>query len=598
MHHSILFEVAAVLVLGVGAQWLAWRLGLPSILLLLSFGFLAGPITGLVETDALLGDLLQPFVSASVGIILFEGGLSLRLSELGEGRVVRNLVTIGAIITWVISTLAALWILGLSLELAALLGAILVVSGPTVIFPMIRHIRPKGETSSILKWEGILIDPIGATFAVLVFETVFVAQEIREATSTAVIGLVETLTVGGVAGIMGAVILIIVLRRYWVPEFLETPVTLMLVIAVFDFSDELRSESGLFAATMMGIIMANQPSLGLKKIIEFKETLGVLLISSLFILLAARIKTSDIEYLGIESIAFVAVLIFIARPLAIFVSTYRSRLTWQERVFLSWMAPRGIVAAAVSSIFALELAAEGYAEAERLVPMTFMVIVGTVVIYGLTAGPLARWLGLAHGDPQGVLIAGAHTWARDLAVVLQHEGFDVMLVDTNHENVVNALARGLPSSNINILSHQALEEVELSGLGRLIALTPNNEVNSLAALQFVELFGRSEVYRLSPEATTGENNQYGRWLFNQVATYNHINALVDDGATIQTRTFKSDADIAQFRQCYTDPFCIPMFLTGSGNSLVVVTAYNPPTPRIGQKMIYLAKDSTLDHRSS
>ncbi len=586
LHHSVLFEVSMIVVLGVGAQWLGWRFGLPAILLLLLFGFFAGPIAGFVEPDALLGELLQPFVSLAVGIILFEGGLSLRISELAEAGVVRRLVSIGMLVTWAISAAAAFIILDLDFALSALLGAIVVVSGPTVIIPMLRHLRPKEPIGSILRWEGIVIDPIGATFAVLVFEAVFVADEFREATSMAILGFVETVAVGGIAGVVAALLLVVMLQRYWVPDYLENAVTFMLVVGAFELSDELRTESGLFAVTIMGMVIANQRQLVLTHIVEFKENLGIIIVSSLFILLAARLKLEDIEHIGWESLVFLAVLIIIARPATVYISTIGSGLSWQERLFLSWMAPRGIVAAAVASIFALELEHIGHAEADRLVPLTFMVIVGTVTIYGLTARPVARWLNISRPHPQGVLFAGAHPWARRMAGALHENGFDVLLVDSNQENVAAASVNDLSSMHADILSERCIEEVELCGVGRLLALTSNNEVNSLAALQFTELFGRSEVYRLPEQdvESPSTHRRYGRVLFSELATFGRLGRVFEDGATIETVAIETEADLRAFRERQN---CLPLFVIGVAGGLTIVTTENAVVYRAGQKVICL-----------
>ncbi len=587
LQHSILFELGSIVVLGIGAQWLAWRLGLPSILLLLAAGFMGGPILGIVETDALMGDLLQPFVSVSVAIILFEGGLSLRFSELREARVVRNLVSIGMLVTWGLSTTAAYFLVDLDFALSALLGAVVVVSGPTVIIPMLRHIRPVGQVSSILKWEGIVIDPIGAAFAVLVFEAVFIADEFQEATTQAVASLIGMTIIGVAIGLIAAFLLATALRRHWVPEYLENAVTLMIVIGAFGAADLVHAEAGLFSATVMGIALANNKNLVLKHIVEFKENLGVLLVSSLFVLLAARLKIEDFEHIGLGSVVFLAILILIVRPVAVVVSTWRSTLTWQERVFLAWMAPRGIVAAAVASIFALELHEIDHPDAERLVPLTFLVIVGTVVIYGLTAGQVARWLNLSRPTPQGVLFAGAHGWARNMAAALQQNGFEVLLVDTNQENIAAATVNDLPAININILSEHCVEEAATCGVGRLVALTSNNEVNSLAALQFTELFGRAEVYQLSSET---ENRHYGRVLFHEKSTHLYLTHLCENGAEVETLAFETEGDIKAFQERYKRDEYLPLFIIEASQTLTMVTADTPPVPRIGQKIVSFARN--------
>ncbi|MFQ5798761.1 MAG: cation:proton antiporter, partial [Bacteroidota bacterium] len=330
MFEDLLIGLASIIVLGIVAQWLAWRLRLPSILLLLILGFIAGPVTGILNPDALLGDLLVPLVSVSVAVILFEGGLSLRIAELREtGSVVRNLISVGALVTWVISAGAAALILGLDFALAVLLGAILVVTGPTVIVPLLRQVRPVARVGSILKWEGILIDPMGAMLAVLVFEAIL-SGGFQEASTLAVMGVLKTVFIGGSVGALGAGVIILLLKRYWIPDYLHNAVSLMMVVSVFTASNFLQAESGLLAATLMGVVLANQKAVAVKHIIEFKENLRVLLISSLFILLAARLQVNDLNYIGASGLAFLGVLVLIARPAAVGLSALGSEMSWRE----------------------------------------------------------------------------------------------------------------------------------------------------------------------------------------------------------------------------------------------------------------------------
>jgi len=590
---QILIGITGIVILGVGAQWLAWRLRVPSILLLLIFGFIAGPVTGFLKPDALLGDLLVPVVSISVAVILFEGGLSLRFSEIRKvSSVVRNLTTVGVLVTWLIGTAAARFILGLDLPLAVLLGAISALTGPTVIIPLLRHVRPTSRLGSILKWEGILNDPIGATLAVLVFQAILVG-ELREATTVAVTGFFKTVSIGVLVGAGGAGLIVLLLRRYWIPDFLHNAVSLMMVVGAFTLSNFLQTESGLLAVTLMGITLANQKLVTVGHILEFKENLRVLLISCLFILLAARLQAGYMIRVGPSIIAFLGVLMLVARPLVVALSTIRSAVTLREKTFLSWVAPRGIVAAAVASVFALRLAEAGYPEAERLVPLTFMVITVTVAVYGLTASPLARWLGVAS-SPQGVLIVGAHAWARDIAAALHAQNYSVMLVDTNWANISAARMAGLPAFYGSILSDDLSRETELEGIGRLLALTPNDEVNSLAALQFAKLFGRSEVYQLPTEDQKEGHGEAtsrrlrGRDLFGKEASYSYVDARFASGATVKKITLSEEFDYAAFQNLYGDS-ALNLFLITEAKELIVLAADNPVEPQKGQTLISLVQ---------
>jgi NhaP-type Na+/H+ or K+/H+ antiporter len=586
---QLLIALASILTLGIVAVWVAWRVHLPAILALLMAGLIAGPITGFLDPDAVFGELLFPLVSISVAIILFEGGTSLRLRELREiGRVVINLVTLGVLVSWVLGGALAYYLLDMTLDGAALLGAILVVTGPTVIVPLLRHVRPVHSVGYTLKWEGILIDPVGAMLAVLVFEAAL-AVGVQAATTVAVLGLLKTLLIGGLLANLGAGLLVLLMDRGWVPDFLQSPMALMVVVAAFAASNVLQPESGLITATLMGVLLANQKRVDVKHIIEFKENLQVLLIASLFVLLAARLKPADLTGLGVPEAVFLASLIVIVRPASVAISTFGSRLRWRERALISAIAPRGIVAAAVSSIFALELAHAGHAGADRLVSITFMVIIGTVVIYGLGAGPLARALNMAQPDPQGVMIVGAHPWARAIASELKDEGIAVRLIDTNYLNIAEARMAGLPVYYGSALTEGAFDRIETAGIGRLLALTSNDEVNSLTAVSFSEVFGRDSVFQLPPEqhARTGEavlsRHLRGRFLFDPRATYWNLTAVFDAGADVKTTNLTETFDYQTFMDRYPD--AIPLFLIGESGRLTVFTAKDPPEPGPGQRLV-------------
>ncbi len=584
--------LALVLGLGIGAQWVAWRIRVPSILLLLLVGFLSGPVAGWVQPDALLGRWLMPIVSVSVGLILFEGGLTLKYRELSSiGGVVRNLITVGALVTWVVATLAARWILGWEWSLATLMGAILTVTGPTVVIPLLRHIQPARPVASLLKWEGILVDPVGAVLALLVFEAVLPGAE-GSAPMKALTGFGRTALVGAGLGTAGALSLALAFRRYWVPDRLQNAVTLVLVIGLFTLSNHLQHESGLLTVTVMGVVLANQQGVHLRHIMEFKENLQVLLISALFILLASRIELAAVNRLSLAAgLGFLAVLVLVARPLSVLVSSAGSTLGWRERLFLSWMAPRGIVAAAVASVFALRLEEAGIPRAEELVSVTFLVIVGTVTLYGLTAGPLAARLGLSKPNPQGVLFVGAHPLARAFGKALQDEGFTVLLADTNRENLTEARLEGLPTYHGNILSEAGRDELDLTGIGRLVALTPNQEVNNLAALQFVEFFGRAEVYQVQVQVKRGKRAELepqGRRLFGAEVLLADLLDSFPEGVEVRKTRLTREFGWNEWKASHGDQ-ALPCFLIQGGSTLRLFTTTNPPTPAEGHTLIALVK---------
>jgi NhaP-type Na+/H+ or K+/H+ antiporter len=607
---SVIVQLTAIVVLAVVAQWLAWRLRVPAILLLLLTGLAAGPGTGwlarhgwllhrrLLDPNQLFGDLLLPAVSLAVALILFEGGLTLNLRDLRPGgRVIWRLVTFGAIVTGVVAALAARYVAGLDLALSVLVGAVLTVTGPTVIGPLLRHVRPIGPVGPILKWEGIIIDPIGAMLAVVVFELI-VSGPMRQGT-IAWIGI-KTLVVGTATGLAAAGALLVLLRRRTVPDHLHTSVTLMLVVLAFAGGNAMQHESGLFAVIAMGIALTNQRRVDLRHVAEFEEQLTLLMIGILFIVLGSRLNTQQIAAaLTWRAGAFIAVLILVARPLAVLVCTAGTPLRWRERAFLAAMAPRGIVAAAVASVFALRLHAIGYPGADQIVPLIFASIFGTVLVYGLTARTIARRLGLSRPERLGFLIAGADAFARRLARFLADAGFDVLLVDTNRDNIVAAGVDGLPAAHQSVLLPETVERVELTSIGRLLALTPSGEVHALAALQVAPVFGRVAAYQLPSQdgrrrepspaegapAPRSAGPAHGRILFGPDATHARLAALLAAGAVIQRTAFTSQFTYDQFRAAHPD--AVPLLVMNDRGGIEPVTAEAPPRPRPGEAIVSL-----------
>ena len=596
MDQPIIIGLAVIVFLGITAQWLAWRLRLPAILLLLLFGLLIGPVTGFLDPDKLFGDLLFPYVSVSVAIILFEGGLSLRINELrGVEGVVRLLISVGALITWAIVAFAAHTILNLELQLAVLLGAILVVTGPTVIIPLLRQARPSRHVSSILKWEGILIDPIGATLAVLVFDGILEGGPEESFTFVSIaLGVVVTLLVGILVGAVFAFVLIQFLKRNWIATFLETAVALMLMLAAFAISNELRSESGLMAVTMMGIILANQRQANISHISSFKEELGVLLLSALFIVLAARVNLDALLRVVWQEIAFLVVIILVARPVSVFVSSLFSKLQMREKIYIAAIAPRGIVAVAVASLFAIELEEVGFAGAEQLVNNTFTVVVATVLFYSILARPMAKWLDLTEKHPQGTIIVGAHHWARQIAAAIQEAGMSVWLVDTNGRHIENAQSAGLPAIQDSIMADGILDDLPLESAGRVLALTDNGELNALAALRFSKWFGSENVFQLVP-SQAGDPQHItetlrGRLLFGEKITFSELERQYYSGSQVVLIKVNALETLTTLKERGIP--VVVLFVVTKDGRLEVSTADRPLMPKAGDGVIILVAQSS------
>ncbi len=593
MEERHLTGLALIFILGFAARWIAWRLRLPSILLLLLAGLAAGPFGGYLDPNELLGEALLPFVSLSVSLILFEGGLSLNVRELKEiSRVVTNLITVGVLVTWVLASFGAWLTLRLELPLAILLGAVFVVTGPTVIIPLLRLVRPSERIRNVVKWEGILVDPVGAVLAVLVYEAILTGGLGGGGGA----GFVYAMLTGAGVGVAFAALMIPLLYYRWVPQVLHNAFSLAMVFGAFTVSNHLEPESGLLATTVMGIALANQRIQDVRHIVEFKENLRVLIISALFILLSARLSVDDLMGLGWGSLTYLAMLLFVIRPIAVWVSTLGSPLTSEERTFLSWMAPRGIVALAVASVFSERLVEAGMTQAARLPAITFGVVAGTVVVYGLAAFPLARRLGLAEPKPQGVLFVGAHAWACELALALQKLGFAVKMADNQWSNVSAARMKGLPTYFGNVLSEHALDEVDLHGIGKLVALTANAEANALAAVHFGETFGSRDAYQLPPDTGNDPRRRLaflehlqGRQLFRDDATSGRLDELFAAGATVKTTRLSEEFDYGSFVDKHGG-HAILMFVVEEPRGekrLLVQTVDEPIKPKPGRTVVCL-----------
>ncbi|ARU95499.1 cation:proton antiporter [Tatumella citrea] len=524
------------------AQWLAWLLRLPAILPLLVFGILLGPVTHILQPDLLFGNLLFPLVSLSVAIILFEGALTLRFEEIrGLGGVVRNLVTIGMLITFLVITLACLFLLHLPAGLSALVGAVTVVTGPTVIAPLMRVVRPKNTINQVLRWEGIIIDPVGAIFTLLVFEFIVLHQK-SESYIHLFLTLGKTVGVGLAIGAIAGWITGVALRRVWLPGYLQNFAVLAIMLGVFGLSNLLADESGLLTVTVMGIWLANMRDLDLTDIIEFKEQLSALLISGLFIILASRVDIGGLFAMGWPLVGVLLVIQFVARPLCIAASTLGSSLHWRDRLLLCWIAPRGIVAAAVSSLFALTLAKNGYPGADRLISVVFAIIIGTVVLQSLTSLPMARWLRVQKKQPRGVLIVGANSVARALALALQKQDLPVQVTDNSWENYRQARMEGLPAYFGYAWSEHAENYLDLNTTSRVLAMSSNRHQNALAAYHFSHILGKNKVAAIrsgSGVAGRGKNDRESprfrrqETLFSPEYTFGHLSRLISSGATIK-----------------------------------------------------------------
>ena len=593
----ISLTIAVVIALGAAAQWVAWRAKLPAILPLLTIGFLVGPVLGWIRPDVMVpSGLLYPAISLAVGLILFEGGLTLRIPDIKEIRtVVMRLVTVGALVTWMGGTLTAYLLTDLSLPLSFLFGALIIVTGPTVIGPLLRIVRPQARVANVLRWEGIVIDVLGAMVAVLVFEFVLIGNR-EQALGQTILLFLEFILFGTVIGVLGGLALTALLRLRAIPDYLINVVALGVVFLVFSVSSALGPESGLLAVVLMGIIVGNSGVPNINDLLSFKEDLTILFINVLFIVLAANIDLSAfVGVLTISGFSLLAVVMLVLRPLDVFISTWRTQLRQNEKLYLSWIGPRGIVAASVSSLFAARLAEAGFEGAQTLVSLVFLVIVGTVLLNSITARPLGRLLGVADPDPQGFLILGAHAAARRVAQFLQDEGVQVLLADTNWSNVAAARGQGLNAYYGSLLSDRSDDELRLGGIGRLLALTSNDEANALTALKYAREFGSQDVYQLEPSREASERNRLGgesraRVLFFRGVPYRELSRLSENGEFIRTEVGEQ-FDFDDLLDRYGNEV-LPMFVINGKRVRVLVG--DGQSPEVGSTVVSLAPKTAVN----
>lgn len=612
MHDDIIIILAGIGLISIICQWIAWRIKLPAILLLLLSGIVAGPMTNWLRPDEAFGDLLLPFISLSVAVILFEGSLTLRLKEIqGLEMVVRRLVTTGVLVTWIIIALTTHWLLDFSWKLSFLFGAITVVTGPTVVVPMLRTVRPSANVAKILRWEGIVIDPIGAFLGVLVFQFI-ISEADAGAMGQTLILFFKTLflssCIGGIAG-YGFGLLI---RHHLLPEFLHNIAALALVFGVFAAANAVEQESGLLAITVMGVWLTNMKQVPIEDILNFKESLSVLLISGLFIILAARIDFSLFFALGWKAAGVFLVIQFVARPIKTLLATRGTPLKWGEKFMIGWIAPRGIVAAATAAVFALRLqehsnGAENttspqasplndieYLQADLLVPLTFMVIIGTVVLQSVTSRFIACKLGVAEPEAKGILLVGANSFGRRLAVALRECGFDVLLADTSWGHIRAARMDGLQTYFGNIVSEHADQHLELIGIGYMLAVSEYQEINQLACQRYRAEFGRQTIYAIQTEtnSTSGNLSHFtmplaGRNLFGENINIKKLQTMLNDGGKIHKTLLTERYNFQQFLQDHPQD-TIPLFAVSPNGAIKFFSMDNQITPKSNWTVVSLA----------
>lgn len=591
MHDDVVILVAAVLIGGVVAQWIGWRFRVPAILLLLVGGLVAGPVTGVLKPDKIFGDLLFPSVSLAVAVILFEGALGLGWKGLRiGGSTLWRLLSIGALTTLVGTALAAHWLLDVPWGLSLLLAAMLVVTGPTVVGPIVRTIGLEGRVATILEAEGTLIDPIGAVLTVLVFQAVF---ESTGGSSSIAVGIVATLGAGSLVGLIAAGIVVALLAFYVVPDQLHNVMTLAIVAGALAAANALRAESGLVAVTVMGIALATQSIAPVYRVLEFNETLRILFISGLFVILAARVDRETLASIEWRNLAFLAAIILLIRPASVAVSTIRSDLTRSERLFLAATAPRGIVAASVASVFSLRLAEIGVDQAQLMLSATLTVIIGTVLLSGFFSRRLATRLGLLETDRTVIVVLGANEMARRFATALEQHGAEVNLVDLDRRELAAARMSGLATHHGSVFADSTWENAGLQHAASFIAMTSNDELNTLAARHAAAVLGRKRVYQLPPGRP--EHDQwwklpagvFARPLFGRDTNFAVLAERIAEGWQITSTKLTERFDGEALRA--TRPLAIRLFTIDPKGAVEICATDTTHKPRPGDTVVALSR---------
>ena len=586
--------LSGVLGIGIAAQWLAWYLKQPSILFLLLIGIIIGPVLGYFDPDLVLGELMFPFISLGVAIILFEGSLTLEFDEIKQhGTVVQMLVSVGVLITIAIVALSTYLLFDVDLLIALLFGALVCVTGPTVIMPLLRSVRPNKTISNILKWEGIIIDPIGAIAVVLVYEYIISGGE-----ASSLLLFAKIVVLATVLGMAGAWLLAFLMRRHMIPEFLRNVFTLAFVLVLFSISNHLEHESGLLTVTVLGVALANWPKFPRDTILEFNESLTVLLISVLFIILAARVELASLINVGFAGLVLLAIVMFVARPLSVWASSINSNLKTNEKLMISWIGPRGIVAAAISSLFAIRLQEYDIQGVELLVPLVFMVIIGTVMIQGLGAKMVGNLLGVREPETNGILIVGSNPVALLVATSLKEQGFDIIVAHNNYTNIARARMSGLRTYFGNPISDHADHHLDLIGIGNLFAMSMDKEMNTLSEIHYRHEFGERNLYRLKfseekvkSERDDKQSNFASQWLFGKDVTYTKLASMLSRKAKIKITNITDSYSFAQYKA--DNKQFVPLYTIDKEGKLHVITdKFDDTVPR-DRKLVALVVDDEV-----
>jgi NhaP-type Na+/H+ or K+/H+ antiporter len=611
-----MLELAGIIILGILAQWVAWKFKIPAILPLILIGLLVGPIAAAYLSEdgskwiepvwngtkgLFPGDGLYYFVSLAISIILFEGGLTLKRSEIKNvGPVITKLITLGAAITFFGAGVVAHYIFHLGWEISFLFAGLIIVTGPTVITPILRNVPLKKDVSTVLKWEGILIDPIGALVAVLVFEFISVGGG-GGFTKTALMEFGKILLFGTSFGFTFAHALAYAVNKKMIPHYLLNVASLSTVLLVFVESEVFAHESGLLAVVVMGMVLGNGKLKNLKELLYFKESLSILLISILFILLAANINIEDMMLLYTwKTVVLFAIVVFVIRPLAVFSSTYNSKLNFSEKLFISWVGPRGIVAAGIASLFGSKLLKQGVEGAEYITPLVFMIVLGTVLLNATTARLFAKMVGVFLKTSDSILFVGASNPARLIAKYLKGKGKRVILIDANSSFIEQATNEGLEAFKVDVYDEDLTDNIELNDVGYLIALTGSDMVNKHAVSRFSKDFGEHGTYKLASSQEIQEATPLQRQhFFTPSDDYINLSEAYRENPLIMELTIETATEYEALLKIFSkEEKSIPLFIQ-KGKEVYLISEFESTSePKENLTLSYFGKSIGSAYKSN
>ncbi|ARD48940.1 sodium:proton antiporter [Sporosarcina sp. P33] len=595
MEEAALISVVSILALGIFSQWLAWKIQWPSIFIMSIAGLLIGPLLGWVNPEVALDELYSPLISLAVAIILFEGSSNLDFREIRDiSKSVFRVVTLGAFLAWILGSVTAHFIAGLTWEVSFIIGGLFVVTGPTVIIPLLRNAKLKPRTAAVLKWEGIIVDPAGPLLALFAYEVIKVITN-EHLSLHYLLNFFGGAALAAVLGLVMGLLISVMANKGQFPEYLKSPVILAFVLLCFTMAEVIMHETGMLAVTVMGLVLGRSKryvsSIG--NVGHFVENVSVMLTSTVFILLTASLARETIaQIFTLPIIGFVAVMLFVVRPLSIWLSTIGTELVWREKLLIGWIAPRGIVALTVAGYFASTLADDGYEEASLLTALTFALVFITVIAHGFTLGPLAKKLNLASNEPPGVLIVGASSFSISLAKQLKDMNIPVLIVDPSHGRLRPAVESGIDTFTGQILSERSRFSIDLAPYDTILSMTGDASYNALITQSFAPEFGFNNTFSL----TAVSNHQMSKsalpislkahLLFEEGATFPELNRKINTDYEIGLFEWEGTETDLLFKDIIPET-ATALFVKKKNNTLVFATLQKKISLDAGDQLVVL-----------